>query len=88
MWVTTAGLSLYSELASMFPDRSGAEVVYLEQAYPRPRFLVSTSFAVIAILMSFVHTLLFNIWEDDFDIAFQFLRCKCNHLRSIHIDSL
>ncbi|KAF8233205.1 amino acid transporter [Tricholoma matsutake] len=48
-----AGLSLYSELASMFPHRSGAEVVYLEQAYPRPKFFVSTLFAVTAILMSF-----------------------------------
>ncbi|PPQ69810.1 hypothetical protein CVT25_009747 [Psilocybe cyanescens] len=57
-WILTpifafAGLSLYSELASMFPNRSGAEVVYLEQAYPRPRFLVSTAFAVTAILTSF-----------------------------------
>ncbi|KAF8149907.1 amino acid transporter [Crassisporium funariophilum] len=48
-----AGLALYTELASMFPHRSGAEVVYLEQAYPRPRFLVSTAFAVTVILMSF-----------------------------------
>ncbi|KAG6809798.1 hypothetical protein H0H92_014701 [Tricholoma furcatifolium] len=48
-----AGLTLYSELASMFPNRSGAEVVYLEQAYPRPRFLVSSTFAVTAVLMSF-----------------------------------
>jgi hypothetical protein len=56
-----AGLSLYSELASMFPNRSGAEVVYLEQAYPRPKFLVSTLFAVTAILLSFVTILLSNI---------------------------
>ncbi|KAF9003971.1 amino acid transporter [Cyathus striatus] len=48
-----AGLQLYTELASMFPHRSGAEVVYLEQAYPRPRFLVSSAFAVTAVLMSF-----------------------------------
>ncbi|PPQ64604.1 LOW QUALITY PROTEIN: hypothetical protein CVT26_002002 [Gymnopilus dilepis] len=48
-----AGLAIYSELASMFPHRSGAEVVYLEQAYPRPRFLVSTAFAVTAVLTSF-----------------------------------
>lgn len=48
-----AGLALYSEYASMFPNRSGAEVVYLEQAYPRPNFLVSSSFAVTTILMSF-----------------------------------
>ncbi|EJD06899.1 amino acid transporter [Fomitiporia mediterranea MF3/22] len=51
-----AGLSLYSELASMFPNRSGAEVVYLEQAYPRPRFLVPVSFAVTTVLLSFSAT--------------------------------
>ena len=49
-----AGLAVYSELASMFPDRSGAEVVYLEQAYPRPRFLVPVSFAVTTVLLSYV----------------------------------
>ncbi|KAF8905102.1 amino acid transporter [Gymnopilus junonius] len=48
-----AGLAIYSELASMFPHRSGAEVVYLEQAYPKPRFLISTAFAVTAVLTSF-----------------------------------
>ncbi|KAH8110078.1 amino acid transporter [Phellopilus nigrolimitatus] len=48
-----AGLAVYTELASMFPNRSGAEVVYLEQAYPRPRFLVPVSFAVTTVLLSF-----------------------------------
>lgn len=43
-----------SELASMFPNRSGAEVVYLEQAYPRPKFLVPISYAVTTVLLSFV----------------------------------
>ncbi|KAL5486068.1 hypothetical protein ACEPAI_7112 [Sanghuangporus weigelae] len=51
-----AGLSMYTELASMFPDRSGAEVVYLEQAYPRPKFLVPVSFAVTTVLLSFSAT--------------------------------
>lgn len=49
-----AGLTIYSELASMFPNRSGAEVVYLEQAYPRPKFLVPVSFAVTTVLLSSV----------------------------------
>ncbi|THH13176.1 hypothetical protein EW146_g7009 [Bondarzewia mesenterica] len=43
-------LLAYTELASMFPHRSGAEVVFLEQAYPRPRFLVPISFAVSTLL--------------------------------------
>ncbi|KAJ3566295.1 hypothetical protein NP233_g7090 [Leucocoprinus birnbaumii] len=47
------GLALYTELASMFPDRSGAEVVFLEKAYPRPKYFVSTVFAVTTILTSF-----------------------------------
>lgn len=38
----------------MFPNRSGAEVVYLEQAYPRPKFLVPVSFAVTTVLLSSV----------------------------------
>jgi amino acid transporter len=48
------GLMVYSEYASMFPKRSGAEVVYLEQAYPRPRFLVPVMFAVSSVLLSCV----------------------------------
>ncbi|KAF4613529.1 hypothetical protein D9613_007808 [Agrocybe pediades] len=47
------GLSIYSEMASLYPDRSGGEVVYLEKAYPRPRFFVSTAFAVTVVLTSF-----------------------------------
>jgi len=44
-----------AELASMFPNRAGAEVVYLEQAYPRPRYLAPVAFAVTSVLLSFVH---------------------------------
>jgi hypothetical protein len=52
--ISEAGLLLYVELAGMFPNRSGAEVVYLEQAYPRPRFFVPTVFAISAVLLSCV----------------------------------
>ncbi|OAX32507.1 hypothetical protein K503DRAFT_600998, partial [Rhizopogon vinicolor AM-OR11-026] len=48
------GLMVYSEYASMFPKRSGGEVVYLEQAYPRPRFFVPVTFAVTSVLLSCV----------------------------------
>ncbi|KAH0067415.1 amino acid transporter, partial [Aureobasidium melanogenum] len=36
----TSGTSLavYLEYASYFPNRSGSEVVYLEQAFPRPKY--------------------------------------------------
>ncbi|PQE23859.1 high-affinity methionine permease protein [Rutstroemia sp. NJR-2017a BBW] len=45
--------AIYTELASYFPNRSGAEVVYLEQAYPRPKYLLPTTFAVQSVLLSF-----------------------------------
>ncbi|KAF8656226.1 hypothetical protein AX16_002662 [Volvariella volvacea WC 439] len=48
-----AGLALYSEYASMYPKRSGGQVAYLEEAYPRPRFMVSAVFAINAVLLSF-----------------------------------
>lgn len=46
-------LSVYLELASYFPNRSGGQVVYLEQGYPRPRYLVPIAFAVQYMLLSF-----------------------------------
>ncbi|KAH9063884.1 amino acid transporter [Lactarius vividus] len=49
----------YAELASFFPGRSGAEVVFLEQAYPRPRFFVPTAFAMIAVLLSATNSVVF-----------------------------
>ncbi|KAF8150647.1 high affinity methionine permease [Crassisporium funariophilum] len=48
-----ASLAVYLEYASYFPHRSGAEVAYLEKAYPKPRFLVPTAFAVQSVLLSF-----------------------------------
>ncbi|KAG6844225.1 hypothetical protein H0H87_008673 [Tephrocybe sp. NHM501043] len=48
-----ASLAVYLEYASYFPHRSGAEVAYLEKAYPKPRFLLPTTFAVQSILLSF-----------------------------------
>ncbi|KAF8678303.1 Amino acid permease [Rhizoctonia solani] len=52
--VTWAGLMVYIELASMCGHkRSGAEVVYLEQAYPKPKYLVSTVFAMTTALLSY-----------------------------------
>jgi amino acid transporter len=53
LFVTLAGVSVYLELASFFPSRSGAEVVYLEQAFHRPKFFFPVTFAVYSILLSF-----------------------------------
>jgi amino acid transporter len=46
-------LSVYMEFVSYFPSRSGSEVVYLEQAYPRPRYFFPTVFAMQTVLFSF-----------------------------------
>jgi hypothetical protein len=46
-------LAVYVKLASYFPNRSGAEVVYLEQAYPRPKYLLPTALVVQSVLLSF-----------------------------------
>lgn len=51
--VSMAGLALYLELASYFPSRSGAEVAYLEQAYPRPKYFFPVAFAVQSVILSF-----------------------------------
>ncbi|KAI5863700.1 amino acid transporter [Durotheca rogersii] len=48
-----AGFSVYLELASYFPNRSGSEVVYLEQEYPRPKHFFPITFAVFNVLLSF-----------------------------------
>lgn len=46
-------LAIYLELASYFPSRSGSEVVYLEQAYPKPRYFFPTTFAMKHVVFSF-----------------------------------
>ncbi|KAJ7271280.1 amino acid permease-domain-containing protein [Mycena haematopus] len=51
--ISYAGLALYLELASMFPHRAGAEVVYLEQAYRRPKYFFPAAFAAITVILEF-----------------------------------
>ncbi|KAF7345132.1 Amino acid transporter-like protein [Mycena sanguinolenta] len=51
--ISYAGLTLYLELASMFPHRAGAEVVYLEQAYRRPKYFFPAAFAAITVILEF-----------------------------------
>ena len=41
------------EYASLFPHRSGGQVVYLEQAFPKPAFLFATMYAFITVAFSF-----------------------------------
>ncbi|KAL2820353.1 high affinity methionine permease [Aspergillus granulosus] len=51
--VASSMLAVYLEFASYFPSRSGSEAVYLEQAYPRPRYFFPTVFAVQTVVFSF-----------------------------------
>ncbi|KAJ7585652.1 high-affinity methionine permease [Mycena floridula] len=70
-----AGLSCYLEFLSLFPNRAGADVAYLEQAYRRPKYLFPVSFAVITIILSFASSnaivcseyLLYANGQTDFD---------------------
>ncbi|KAF4981693.1 hypothetical protein FZEAL_2580 [Fusarium zealandicum] len=51
--MAVAGFGVYLEFASYFPNRSGSEVVYLEQAYPRPKHFFPIAFAVQSVALSF-----------------------------------
>jgi amino acid transporter len=48
-----AALAVYLEYTSLFPNRSGGQVPYLEQAYPRPAFLFPTAYAFFIVAFSF-----------------------------------
>ncbi|KAH7170004.1 amino acid permease-domain-containing protein [Dactylonectria macrodidyma] len=52
-FMAAAGLGVYLELASYFPNRSGGEVVYLEQQYPRPKHFFPVAFAVQSVILNF-----------------------------------
>ena len=51
--MTISGLTVYLEYAAYFPNRSGSEVAYLEQAYPRPKWFFPTVFAMQQVILSF-----------------------------------
>ncbi|KAK8199530.1 amino acid transporter-like protein [Phyllosticta capitalensis] len=51
--ISACSLGTYLELASYFPSRSGSETVYLENAYPRPKWFFPTAFAVQTVILSF-----------------------------------
>ncbi|PYH98118.1 methionine permease [Aspergillus ellipticus CBS 707.79] len=50
--IAASGMVISMEYGAMLP-RSGGEKVYLEYAYPRPRFLASTLIAVQAVVLGF-----------------------------------
>jgi hypothetical protein len=72
----TSGTSLavYLEYASYFPNRSGSEVVYLEQAFPRPKYFFPIAFAVQTVILSFSSGNAIGMWYnrmlDDISLTF------------------
>lgn len=58
LWLTCfffpiANIFVYIEFAGYFPKRNGGEVAYLEQAYPKPKFLVPTIYAAVSVVLSY-----------------------------------
>ncbi|KAI1190677.1 high-affinity methionine permease [Nemania serpens] len=51
--LAVAGFAVYLEFTSYFPNRSGSEVVYLEQAFPRPKHFFPIAFAFYSVVLSF-----------------------------------
>jgi hypothetical protein len=51
--ISISSFAVYLEFASYFPNRSESEVVYLEQAYPRLKWLFPTAFAFLSVALSF-----------------------------------
>lgn len=56
-------MGVYLEYAAYFPSRSGSEVAYLEQAYPRPKFFFPVIFAVQSVILSFSSSNAIGKWE-------------------------
>ena len=52
-FISLSSMGVYLEYAACFPSRSGSEVAYLEQAYPRPKYFFPVIFAVQSVLLSF-----------------------------------
>ncbi|KAJ3782914.1 high affinity methionine permease [Lentinula aff. detonsa] len=49
---SAASLAIYLEYLSYYPKRSGADIAYLEKAYPRPRLFVPALYAFTFVFLS------------------------------------
>lgn len=52
-FISLSSACVYLEYAAYFPSRSGSEAVYLEQAFPRPKFFFPVSFAIQNVILSY-----------------------------------
>ncbi|KAK6457347.1 amino acid permease-domain-containing protein [Scheffersomyces xylosifermentans] len=44
---------VYVEFATYFKKRNGGDVAYLEQAFPKPNYLIPTAYAAVTVILSF-----------------------------------
>lgn len=51
--VTMFQVCVYIEFVTYFRRRSGGEVVFLEQSYPKPRFMIPVTYAAVTVILSF-----------------------------------
>ncbi|KAG9203073.1 hypothetical protein G6514_003595 [Epicoccum nigrum] len=51
--IAATALAVYLEYAALYPNRSGGQVTYLEQAFPRPAFLFPVTYAFFTVVFSF-----------------------------------
>ncbi|CCH42587.1 Y+L amino acid transporter [Wickerhamomyces ciferrii] len=61
LWVVGAIIAIqkvliYIEFSVTMPNRSGGDTAYLEQAYPRPIFLIPSVYAAVNIVLSFLNS--------------------------------
>lgn len=54
--ITLMQVAVYIEYVTYFPRRNGGDVAYLEQAYPRPKLMVSAVYAAVQVILSFSTT--------------------------------
>lgn len=52
-FLCVASGAVYLEFTAYYPSRSGSEVAFLEQAYPRPSYFFPTTFAIQSVVFSF-----------------------------------
>ncbi|WWC92975.1 uncharacterized protein L201_007939 [Kwoniella dendrophila CBS 6074] len=52
--ISLAGISVFLEFTAYFPSRSGAAVVWLEQAYKKPKYFFPVAYAVQTVILNFV----------------------------------
>ncbi|CCH42586.1 Y+L amino acid transporter [Wickerhamomyces ciferrii] len=54
--IATLRILIYIEFSVTMPNRSGGDTAYLEQAYPRPLFLIPSVYAAVNVILSFLNS--------------------------------